>query len=120
MSKMLNETIGTVEYDGLIVDNIPVADVVLVKLAAGSGVVKRGTIVNGTAGGDMAPVAAALVSTKATYIVADEIDATEAAIVAAYRTGHFARNKIVTNGYTLTKADEEILRNAGILLADAL
>ena len=38
-----------------------------------------------------------------------------------YRTGHFARNKLSTDGsYTLVAADEELMRNAGILLSDAL
>ena len=38
MSKRLDENIGTVGYDGLIVANEPVADVVTVKLAASKGV----------------------------------------------------------------------------------
>lgn len=117
----INETIGAVEYDGLIVANVPVADVVTIKLAAGTGVLKRGTVITGAAGSALAPVAAALDATKGTYILADDTDITEAAVATAYRAGHFARNKLVTNGtYTLTAADEEILRNAGILLADAL
>lgn len=120
MSKNLNETIGAVDFDGLFVANVPVADVVTVTLAAGSGVVKRGTVITGDAGGELAPVSAALVATKAIYILTDDTDTTEAAVATAYRTGHFARNKLITAGYDLTKADEEILRNAGILLADAI
>lgn len=117
----INETIGAVEYDGLIVANVPVADVVTVKLAAGTGVLKRGTVITGTAGGALAPVAAALDATKAVYILADDTDITEATVAAAYRAGHFARNKLVTNGsYTLTAADKEILRKSGILLSDAI
>ena len=38
MTKRLNETLGAMEYDGLIVANEPVADVVTVQLAAGTGV----------------------------------------------------------------------------------
>ena len=40
----------------------------------------------------------------------------------AYRTGHFARNKLIFGGssHTLKPADEETLRAAGILLSDAL
>ena len=42
-------------------------------------------------------------------------------LTAAYRTGHFARNKLIFSGeYTLKPADEEALRAAGILLSDAL
>ena len=103
MSKRLDENIGTVDYDGLIVTNEPVADVVTVTLAASQGVLARGTVITGAAG--------------------DETDTgTGTAVTAtAYRTGHFARNKLSTDGsYTLVAADEEIMRNAGILLSDAL
>lgn len=123
MSKRLDENIGTVDYDGLIVTNEPVADVVTVTLAASRGVLARGTVITGAAGGELSAAAAALVATNAVYILADETDTgTGTAVTAtAYRTGHFARNKLSTNGsYTLVAADEEIMRNAGILLSDAL
>lgn len=117
----LNEKVGSVDFDNIINDANPPADVVHVQLAAGSGILKRGTIVTGTPGGDMAPVAAALDSAKSTFVLADDTDATATTVAAAYRTGHFNRNKLTTNGsYTLTAADEEILRNAGILLSDAI
>ena len=123
MSKRLDENIGTVDYDGLIVTNEPVADVVTVSLAASQGVLARGTVITGTAGGDMSAASAALVATNAVYILADETDTgTGSAVTAtAYRTGHFARNKLIFSGeYKLAPADEEIMRNAGILLSDAL
>lgn len=125
MSKRLDENIGTVGYDGLIVANEPVADVVTVNLAASHGVLARGTVITGAAGGEMSAASAALVATNAVYILADDTDTdtgTSSAVVAtAYRTGHFARNKLTTDGsYTLVAADEEIMRNAGILLSDAL
>lgn len=123
MSKRLDENLGTVGYDGLIVANEPVADVVTVSLAASQGVLARGTVITGAAGGEMSAASAALVATNAVYILADDTDTgTSSAVVAtAYRTGHFARNKLTTDGsYTLVAADEEIMRNAGILLSDAL
>lgn len=123
MRKRLDENIGTVDYDGLIVTNEPVADVVTVTLAASQGVLARGTVITGAAGGELSAAAAALVATKAVYILADETNTgTGTAVTAtAYRTGHFARNKLSTDGtYTLAAADEEIMRNAGILLSDAL
>ena len=121
MSKRLDENLGAVEYDGLIVSNVPGTDVVTVKIAAGNGTLKRGTLVTGTPGGELAPVNAALVATKATFVLTDEVNATEVAVTTAYRCGHFARNKlIVAEGYALTAADEEVLRNAGILLSDAI
>lgn len=123
MSKRLDENIGTVDYDGLIVTNEPVADVVTVTLAASQGVLARGTVITGAAGGELSAAAAALVATNAVYILADETDTGTGTDVTAtaYRTGHFARNKLSTDGsYTLVAADEEIMRNAGILLSDAL
>lgn len=125
MSKRLDENIGAVKYDGLIVNNVPVADVVTVKLATGDGILKRGTVVTGAAGAALAPAAAALSATNGTYILTDDTDITTGerigVVATAYRTGHFARNKLHTDGsYTLTAADEEILRNAGILLSDAI
>ena len=121
MSKKLNETIGTVEYDGLFVSNTPVADVVHVKLAAGEGTLKRGTVVTGAPGGELAAAKAAIVATNGTYILTDDVELSDAVTVAtAYRSGHFARNKVITDGYTLTAADEENLRKSGILFADAV
>lgn len=127
MSKRLDENIGTVDYDGLIVTNEPVADVVTVTLAASQGVLARGTVITGAAGDNLYAAAAALEATNAVYILADETDTgtgtgTGTAVTAtAYRTGHFARNKLSTAGsHTLVAADEEIMRNAGILLSDAL
>lgn len=120
MAKILNEVVGSVAFDGLIVANVPVADVVTINLAA-SGALKRGTVVTGTAGGALAPAAAALDATKPIYILADDVDATQATTASAYRTGHFAANKLITNGtYALTAADKEVLRKAGILLSDAI
>lgn len=120
MSKKLNETIGAVEYDGII-NSACNTDVVTVQLATGAGVLKRGTIVTGTAGGQLAPVAAALDASKGAYILTDDIDTSVTTVATAYRCGHFNRNKLITNGsYTLTAADEEVLRAAGILLSDAI
>lgn len=121
MSKRLDETLNAPGYDGLIIGNEPVADVVTVTLAAGNGTVARGTVVTGEAGGELKPVSEALESEKAVYIVTDDTDTTATVITTAYRTGKFARNKLITNGsYELSAADEEILRKSGILLDTAL
>lgn len=121
MSKRLDENLGAVEYDGLIVSNVPEADVVHVKLAAGVGKLKRGALVTGAPGGELALAKAALSATNATYVLTDDVDATAATVATAYRCGHFARNKlIVAEDYALTAADEEVLRKSGILLADAV
>jgi hypothetical protein len=121
MSKALNESLGSIGYDNLFVENIPEADVVLVKLTA-AGVVKRGTILSGTPGAaDFEVLAAAASASKALYVLAEDCDTAVDTVGIAYRTGHFNRNAlIVAEGYALTAADEEILRKSGILLADAI
>ena len=121
MSKALNESLGTVGTDNLFVENIPVADVVTVKLAT-AGVVKRGTVLSGTPGGtDFAALAAAASASKALYVLAEDCDTAADAVGIAYRTGHFNKNAlIVADGYALTAADEETLRKSGILVADAI
>ena len=123
MAKRLDENLGAVTYDGLIVSGVPAADVVSIKLAASQGTLVRGPVVTGTAGGELSKTTQALIATNATYILAEDCDTgtSTAAVAIAYRTGYFARNLLTTDGsYTLTAADEEILRNAGILLSDAL
>lgn len=121
----------TVGYDELFVENVPEADVVTVKLAAeigtsepktAVGVVKRGTVVSGTPGGnDFAALAAAASAAKALYVVAEDIDTAVETVGIAYRTGHFNRGALIVGSeYTLTAADEEVLRSKGILLSDAI
>ena len=122
-NKRIDELIGAVTYDGLIVDTDPVAHVTHIKVAASLGVLARGTVVTGTAGAAMGKVTKALVATNATYILAEDVDTGtgDAVVALAYRTGHFAANKLITDGtYALAAADKEILRNCGILLSDAL
>ena len=121
MSKALNETLVTIGYDNLFAENIPEADVVLVKLTP-AGVVKRGTIISGTPGGaDFAVLSAAASTSKALYVLAEDCDTAEDTVGIAYRTGHFNRNALIVGAsYTLTPADEEVLRKSGILLADAI
>ncbi len=133
MSKKLNETIGSVDFDGLIVSNEPVADVfnVTIRKGAAAQTLKRGTVLALSASGTAADGAVAILGTAAASdevltancVLADDVEVgTDANVNAiAYRTGHFARNKlIVKDGYTMTASDEEELRKGGILLSDAL
>lgn len=130
MSKRLDENIGTVDYDGLIVTNEPVADVFTVtirKETSKKATFKRGTVLALSSGdGKMVALGTAAGSNEtltANAILCDDTEIGTAADVeaAAYRTGHFARNKLIFSGeYTLKPADEEALRAAGILLSDAL
>lgn len=134
MSKRLDENIGTVDYDGLIVTNEPVADVFTVtirKETSEKATFKRGTVLalsSGTGGGNgklviLGSTATTNETLTANCILAEDVEVgtTADVTVLAYRTGHFARNKLaVASGYTLKATDEEELRKAGILLSDAI
>lgn len=134
MSKRLDENLGSVGYDGLIVANEPVADVFTVtirKEANAEATLKRGTVLALSSGTGDAGKMVALGTTAgsnetltANAILCDDTEIGTAADVeaTAYRTGHFARNKLIfgDSRYTLKPADEEALRAAGILLSDAL
>lgn len=131
MSKRLDENLGSVGYDGLIVANEPVADVFTVtirKEATAAATYKRGTVLALSAGTDgklviLGSTAATNETLTANCILAEDVEVgtTADVTVLAYRTGHFARNKLaVASGYTLKATDEEELRKAGILLSDAI
>lgn len=132
MSKRLDENLGSVGYDGLIVANEPVADVftVTIRKAAAAATYKRGTVLAlsaGTADDGKLVILGSTATTNETLtancILAEDVEVGTTAdeTVLAYRTGHFARNKLaVASGYTLKATDEEELRKAGILLSDAI
>lgn len=132
MSKRLDENLGSVGYDGLIVANEPVADVftVTIRKEAAAATYKRGTVLAlpaGTAGDGNLVILGSTATTNETLtancILAEDVEVgtTADVTVLAYRTGHFARNKLaVASGYTLKATDEEELRKAGILLSDAI
>lgn len=131
MSKRLDENLGSVGYDGLIVANEPVADVftVTIRKEAAAATYKRGTVLAlsaGTADGKLVILGSTATTNEtltANCILAEDVEVGTTADVTAlaYRTGHFARNKLaVASGYTLKATDEEELRKAGILLSDAI
>ena len=130
MSKRLDENLGSVGYDGLIVANEPVADVLTVtirKEATAAATYKRGTVLALSAGTGKLVILGSTATTNETLtancILAEDVEVgtTADVTVLAYRTGHFARNKLAfASGYTLKATDEEELRKAGILLSDAI
>lgn len=130
MSKRLDENLGSVGYDGLIVANEPVADVLTVTIRkenAAAATYKRGTVLALSAGDGKLVILGSTATTNETMtancILAEDVEVgtTADVTVLAYRTGHFARNKLaVASGYTLKATDEEELRKAGILLSDAI
>ena len=115
----LDENIGSVGYDNLIHDTYPAAEVFRVQLAAGQGILERGTLL-ATSDAGMVKISAATTG-KANAVLAETVDATEAVNGIAYRTGHFNGNcLIVADNYEITAADKEALRVAGILISDAV
>ena len=117
----LDENLGSVGYDNLINGTNPAAEVFSVEVAGGQGVLERGTLL-ASADGGMVKISAATTG-KANAVLADPVDTGDgdAVVAIAYRTGHFnANNLIVADGYKITAADKEALREAGILISDAV
>lgn len=137
----LDENLGGVGFDNLIADSYPPADVFGVQLAAGQGILERGTLLALKTDGTMEMIDTATTG-KANAVLAEPVDTgapapeiqeedkeSEAAAATdpetvpgiAYRTGHFNTNRlIVAEGYEITAADREALRVAGILTSDAV
>lgn len=116
------ELIGEYKPDGLIYDSAYPLTTKSVRIRAGQGKLLRGTVLcysDGT-GGDSKYVA---ISTAALEnetlipdcILADDTDATSAVVSEAYRTGHFASNKVIG---TITEKQARTLAQNGILLSE--
>lgn len=132
MSTRLDETIATMGADNLISDVYPPADVFSVKIRKDTAATtyKRGTVLALSAGtgGDgklviLGTTAGSNETLTANAILAEDVTVGTAAdaVAIAYRTGHFNGNALtVATGYTITAADKEALRTAGILLSDAV
>lgn len=132
----LDKHVADLGHDDLIYDLYPPREVFSVILAAGEGVLKRGTVLakNGTtanvqAEGDTGSVAARAenfviweTGKTANCVLCDDTElGTEERVATAYRTGHFAQNKlIVKSGSTLTEQDKEDLREVGILISESV
>ncbi len=127
------DTYPATEYDGLIYDINPPADVFTVKIRKQSSdavALKRGTVLalsTGTAGDNLMVMLGTTAATNETLtancILAEDVEVgtTEDAVALAYRTGHFASNKlIVASGKTFGAADKEALRDVGILISEAM
>lgn len=114
-----DEVICAVEHDNLINGTYPPAEVFSVQVAAGQGVLKRGTLLAAAEGG--MKMISADTTGKANAVLAEPVDTDETQNAIAYRTGHFnANGLIVADDYEITAADKEALRVAGILLSDAV
>lgn len=125
MSRRLDENLGGVGFDNLIADMYPPADVFSVQLAAGQGILERGTLLARKDDGTMEMIGTETTG-KANAVLSDPVDTGDSAEGEtvpgiAYRTGHFNTNRlIVAEGYEITAADREALRTAGILTSEAV
>jgi len=120
MDKNLVNKIGECGQDNLIARMYPRALTVAVKIAAGAGVLKRGTILAVNADGDCEAMKTG--STPA-YILTTDVDASggEAVAAAAYRSGNFNVNAVTgAAGYVLTAADKDTLRKYDIMFTDMM
>ena len=132
MSKRLDENLGNVGYDGLIVANEPVADVLTVtirKEATAAATYKRGTVLAlsaGTAGDGKLVILGSTAATNETLtpdcVLCDDVtvgtDADEK--VAVYTAGCFDPDKVsVAASYSITETDKDNLRMRGIVFKDA-
>lgn len=101
---------------------------VLMPVASGQGKLKRGTaLALNTAGkcvilGTKETVSEKQVLAEAAYILAEDVDATDADVMAeVYRSGHFIKNVLVVKAdYSMTDADVEAFRKAGIMLDNGI
>ena len=132
MSKRLDENLGSVGYDGLIVANEPVADVFTVtirKEATAAATYKRGTVLAlsaGTAGDGKLVILGSTAANNETLtpdcVLCDDVEVGTAADenVAVYTAGCFDPDKVtVAASYNITEGDKDNLRMRGIVFKDA-
>lgn len=114
-----SKTIGT---DGLVCGLNPATEafMVTIKALAAPATLKRGTVL--AVGTDNKMVVLGSGTGTANCILCDDTEVgTSDVKAAAYRSGHFAIEKLTAAAsYTLTAADKAALRDAGILLSNAV
>lgn len=127
MAQLLTSTAYEVKPDSLIQDAKHPIDVNVVSVATGSGILRRGTVLSLTSENKYVVTGSALtggVTAKANCVVCDDVDTAvtigNTVAVPVYISGSLNRNALtVADSYTLTQADIEDLRNAGIFISSA-
>lgn len=120
MSKNLLNKVGDCGQDNLIARPYPRALTTGVMIAAGAGVLKRGTVLSKNSDGNYIVMASG--GTPA-YILAEDVDASGSAPVAAaaYQSGNFNPDAVVTAaGYSLSASDKDTLRKYDIIFTQML
>lgn len=121
MRKSGRETVGECKNEMLFVDGKYPIDLILVKIKAGQGTLQRGTILCENSDGENVILGTAGDNLIASYILAEDVDATEDIYAEAYRSGHFLIEAlIVKEGYEITQKDKNELKQAGIYLSKGM
>lgn len=121
MSKIGRETIGSYNSEMLIIDTKHSVDVCHVMIAAGQGMLKKGTVL--ATNDDGKCYILGTTECTASYILAEDADdaSSKDVIAPAYRSGDFNRGAlIVKENYTMTDADVTALRYGGIYLGNVM
>ena len=120
--KKLYEKIGESTLDNLVIDNVPPADVCVVIVKTGEGILYRGSVLKKDTDGNAIHLSSAISDDNGLYILADTVDASSGDVTAfAYRSGHFNKNALITkNSYELSSNDIEALRRNGIIISSAI
>ena len=115
------EVVGSYTPDKLIAgDKVP-TQVKGVMIAAGQGVLKRGSvigIIDADGKGKLAAKAAVDGSKVAKYILADDVDTTSAVVAQCYESGLFNRQALIFAAGNTAADHEDNLRQYGIFLND--
>ena len=117
MAEQLNKLVAEVTPDNLI-NSAHETDACHVTVAAGQGLLKRGTALGVK---DGKAVILGTDGATASYILAKDVDATEEAVAVAYREGHFNADALIVKAeYTITAADKAEFRKNNIILSESL
>lgn len=120
MDKNLVRKVGECGQDNLIAGVFPPAMTTAVKISAGAGVLKRGTVLSAKDDGTYEAMAS---GGSPAYILVSDVDASDAEPVTAvvYRSGNFNTNAIiVADGYALSATDKDTLRKYDIILTNMM
>lgn len=121
MNKVGREVIGECRSEMLFADGKYPVDVVLVKIKAGQGELKRGTILAENLMGENVILGTEGEGFAAAYILAEDVETTADVYAEAYRSGHFLIEALtVKEEYSITQKDRNELRNAGIYLSKGM
>ncbi|PKL00059.1 MAG: head decoration protein [Tenericutes bacterium HGW-Tenericutes-1] len=121
MTESLYGEVGSIEYDNLVAgNNVPLL-VKGVVVAAGQGVLKKGSvlgIVTATSKGLFCAAASVDGSQEAKFVLADDVDATEEVVALCYQSGELNRGALIFDSTDTAEMHEDELRKNGIFLKD--